>query len=114
EFALSVDGGRRFSAPVRVNDVAGEASVSGEQPPRVVLHGHRVDVIWVAKRDAVAAIRAATSNDEGQTFSSARTITPEGISGARGWESASLDADGSVHAVWLDGRAALPQAPMIH
>ncbi len=114
EFALSVDGGRRFTAPVRVNDVAGEASVSGEQPPRVVVHGHRVDVIWVAKRDGVAAIRAATSNDEGQTFSSARTITPEGIGGARGWESASLDADGSVHAVWLDGRAALPQAPMIH
>ena len=40
EFALSVDGGRRFTAPVRVNDVAGEANISGEQPPRVVIHAH--------------------------------------------------------------------------
>ena len=35
---------------------------------------------------------AATSNDDGQTFSAARTITPAGIGGARGWESASLGA----------------------
>jgi hypothetical protein len=88
EFALSVDGGRRFTAPVRVNDVAGEANISGEQPPRVVIHAAQVDVVWVAKRDGVAVIRAATSNDDGQTFSAARTITPAGLGGAQGWESA--------------------------
>src|SRR5580765_6722300 len=33
----SRDGGRAFGAPTRVNLVAGEANLSGEQPPRVSL-----------------------------------------------------------------------------
>src|SRR3954453_19531780 len=33
--AASHDGGQVFGAPRRVNSVAGEASFSGEQPPRV-------------------------------------------------------------------------------
>ena len=42
----------RFGAPVRVNDIAGDASGNGEQPPRVVLqgtHGHGplgVEAAW--------------------------------------------------------------------
>jgi hypothetical protein len=35
--AVSRDGGRAFEAPVRVNDVAGDGQVYGEQPPRVAL-----------------------------------------------------------------------------
>src|SRR4051812_28775457 len=35
--ALSRDGGRTFSAPVRVNDVDGDARVNSELPPRIVL-----------------------------------------------------------------------------
>ena len=41
--ATSRDGGRSFGAPVRVNQVPGEASVSGEQPPRIVLSSRDVD-----------------------------------------------------------------------
>jgi hypothetical protein len=111
ELALSADGGKTFAPPVRVNDVSGEATVSGEQPPRVVLHGAAVDVVWVAKQDRVPAIRAATSKDGGLTFSPARTITPAGISGARGWESAAVADDGSLHVAWLDGRAANAPTP---
>ena len=33
--ATSRDAGRSFRAPVRVNQIAGDASVSGEQPPRI-------------------------------------------------------------------------------
>ena len=33
----SRDGGRAFGTPVRVNQVPGDASASGEQPPRIVL-----------------------------------------------------------------------------
>ncbi len=36
--ATSADEGRTFSAPVRVNAVAGDGRVSGEIPPRVALH----------------------------------------------------------------------------
>jgi hypothetical protein len=106
EFALSIDDGRHFTAPVRVNDVPGEASVSGEQPPRVVLHDAHVDVVWVAKQNGIGVIRTARSTDGGTTFSPARTISPTGATGARGWESAAIADDGSLHVAWLDGRAA--------
>jgi hypothetical protein len=109
--AVSTDGARTFGAPVRVNDIEGDASVNGEQPPRVLIDGTAVDVLWVSKRDGVSGIRAAASSDGGRTFAAARSISPAGLTGARGWESAALGADGAVHAVWLDGRNA---APMDH
>jgi hypothetical protein len=102
--AFSGDGGEHFAKPVRVNDVAGDASAGGEQPPRIVIRDRRVDVVWVSKHGGAAAIRAASSNDGGATFAPATTITPPGLTGARGWESAALADDGALHAVWLDGR----------
>ena len=114
--ALSADGARTFGQPVRVNDRTGDANVNGEQPPRVLLKGTAVEVLWVSKRDGVSGIRAASSSDGGLTFTPARSITPAGLTGARGWEAATFGADGAVHAVWLDGRsatrpAAVPGAP---
>jgi hypothetical protein len=106
--ALSVDGGRSFGTPSRVNDINGDASASGEQPPRVLLQGTAVHVLWVSTRAGVAGIRAAVSTDGGATFAPARSITPAGLGGARGWESATLGPGGIVHAVWLDGRNASP------
>jgi hypothetical protein len=104
--AFSDDGGAHFGAPVRVNDVAGDANAGGEQPPRIVVRDRQIAVVWVSKRDGAAAIRVATSTDGGATFGAARTITPPGLTGARGWESAALSDDGALHAVWLDGRNA--------
>jgi hypothetical protein len=108
--ALSADGGRSFGAPVRVNDAEGEVTSNGEQPPRIVIKGTAVDVLWVSKRGGVATIRAAASADGGVTFGPARTITPAGLTGPRGWESAAIADDGTLHAVWLDGRNAAPHA----
>jgi len=102
--AVSADGGRTFGNPVRVNDLEGDVTANGEQPPRVLMQGRAVDVLWVSKRGGASAIRAASSTDGGVTFGAARTITPAGLAGARGWESAALGDDGAVHAVWLDGR----------
>jgi len=104
--AVSTNGGREFGAPVRVNDVDGDANANGEQPPRVVLKGESLAVVWVSKRSGTSMIRAAASADGGRTFSPARSISPSGLSGARGWESAAIADDGAVHAVWLDGRNA--------
>jgi hypothetical protein len=109
--AVSDDGGRRFGAPVRVNEMAGDASGNGEQPPRVVLGDGAMTVVWVSKRSGVSGIRAARSTDGGRTFSAARTISPDGVTGARGWESAAIDDAGVVHAAWLDGRHAAPHTP---
>src|SRR3954465_2497646 len=109
--ARSTDGGPSFGAPSRVDDIAGDASVNGEAPPRVLLAGHRVEVVWVSKRGGVAGIRTAESTDDGRTFAPARTVTAEGVSGARGWQTAAIADDGTVHAAWLDGRNAVHAAP---
>ena len=109
--AVSEDGGRHFGAPVRVNDRAGDASANGEQPPRIVIRDRAVAVVWVSKREGVAGIRTAQSSDGGRTFAPSRTISPEGVTGARGWESADIAEDGTVHAAWLDGRHAQHAQP---
>jgi hypothetical protein len=116
--AISDDAGVHFGAPIRITDVDGDATANGEQPPRVTLRGREVSVLWVSKQNGVAAIRSAASTDGGKTFSPARTITPAGVTGARGWESATISDDGVIHAAWLDGRNAAspasPQAPASH
>jgi hypothetical protein len=112
--AMSEDGGAHFGAPVRVNDIEGDAAGNGEQPPRVVLKDRAVTVVWVSKRQGVSGIRAAESNDGGRTFLPSRTISPQGVTGARGWESAALADDGVLHAAWLDGRNAQPMAAGQH
>jgi hypothetical protein len=109
--AVSEDGGRTFGPPVRVNDVAGDAGGNGEQPPRVVLEDRAMTIVWVSKRSGVSGIRTARSADGGRTFPAARTISPEGVTGARGWESAAIDDAGVLHAAWLDGRNAQPHVP---
>ena len=126
--AMSSDGGAVFSAPRRVNDQEGDATANNEQPPRVVMSGkgpaRTVTVFWSKRTDgpsltqtgAVAsvgaqrprkdAVRMARSTDGGRTFSPARFAHDPQLSGARGWESLAAASDGSVHAVWLDGRDA--------
>jgi hypothetical protein len=52
--ALSRDGGVSFSRPVRVNNVAGDARVNSEQPPRVALvprpgRDPEVVVVWTTR-----------------------------------------------------------------
>jgi hypothetical protein len=106
--AVSEDGGTRFGMPVRVNDIAGDAGGNGEQPPRVVLKARTVTVVWVSKRQGVAGIRATQSSDGGRPVLPAQTVSPAGVCGARGWESAAISDDGAVHAAWLDGRNAAP------
>jgi hypothetical protein len=104
--AVSDDEGRTFARPVRVNDIDGDANTNGEQPPRIALKDGVLNVIWVSKRGGVAGIRSALSTDGGATFTAARTITPPGVTGARGWESVAFADDGTLHAAWLDGRNA--------
>lgn len=113
--ATSSDGGATFAEPRRVNDQDGDVSANSEQPPRVAITGsgaaRALTVLWSkrnegpqrARRDA---IRMARSTDGGRTFSPARYTHDPAFSGARGWESLTAGAAGTVHAVWLDGRDA--------
>jgi hypothetical protein len=112
--ATSADSGATFSEPVRVNDRDGDASANNEQPPRVAISGagatRTISVLWSKRNDGPQrtrqdVIRIARSTDGGRTFSPARSLD-DATSGARGWQSLATGLEGSVHAVWLDGRDA--------
>ena len=112
--AVSRDGGVRFGPPVRVNDLDGDARVSGEQAPRVAIWKDMVVLTWSSKLTGESRVRMAQSNDGGQTFMPATTIHTENVTGARGWTSLAIAPDGAAHVAWLDGRnaeSAAPKAP---
>jgi len=119
--ARSRDGGRTFEAPVRVNDVAGQASVSGEQPPRIALVPHATGepsavAVWTAKGASGTRIVTARSDDGGRTFGRTRTVPGTDAAGNRGWEAITTSRNGKILGVWLDHRelASSGSAPMNH
>jgi hypothetical protein len=106
---VSRDGGRTFRPPVRVNAVAGDARLSGEIPPRVLLSSRAagtdpvITVVWNAK-DRGTEVKAATSTDGGRTFAAANSLQTPGAPGDRGWHAASVDPHGALHTIWVDHR----------
>src|SRR5262245_51349089 len=65
--AASTDGGRTFATATRVNQMAGDANLSGEQPPRVALvprpgHPPTIVVVWTAKATAGTRLMSARSD----------------------------------------------------
>jgi len=119
--ARSRDGGRTFEAPVRVNDAAGQVSVSGEQPPRIALVPHATGepsavAVWTAKGASGTRIVTARSDDGGRTFGRTRTVPGTDAAGNRGWEAITTSRNGKILGVWLDHRelASSGSAPMNH
>ena len=107
--ATSADGGKTFAAPVRVNDIEGDARISGEQPPHVALAPRSgeppsVIVVWTTKGAAGTRLLQARSDDGGRTFKHSVVVPGGDAAGNRGWESLTVGADGAVDAVWLDHR----------
>jgi hypothetical protein len=105
----SRDGGRAFTAPLRVNTQAGAANLSGEQPPRIVLlpragHDPAVVVVWTAKSPSGTRLWSTRSDDGGKSFASPALVAGSDAPGNRGWESITASPDGNVAALWLDHR----------
>ncbi len=106
--AWSRDAGASFGPPARVNDVAGDARVSGEQAPRVAL-GAGASVVWIARQDGASVVRTAQARAGEHSFTPATTVHAANLTGARGWASLAMGRDATAHVAWLDGRGA--QAP---
>jgi len=117
--AVSRDGGASFGSPVRVNATDKQASVNGEQPPRVALVGGgstpSIVVVWTAKAASGTALLSARSSDGGRSFGASEPVPGSDAAGNRGWESIAVDsATGRVYAVWLDHRDTAAQAGAAH
>ncbi|HEX5084684.1 MAG TPA: sialidase family protein [Blastocatellia bacterium] len=100
--------GVNFSAPVRVNNVAGDATVRNENPPKVAA-GPRgeVYVCWASERGKWKGdIRFSRSTDEGKTFSPAVTVNSDGAGEPAGhaFQSMAVDKLGRVYVAWIDER----------
>ena len=107
--AVSRDGGRAFGAPVRVNDVEGDARLNGEQPPQVALvsragHDPAIVVVWTTKGANGTKLLQARSEDGGRSFSPSALVAGSDAAGNRGWEAIAVEPGGRVDAVWLDHR----------
>src|SRR4051794_9796938 len=107
--SVSADGGTTFGAPVRVNSAPGTAKVNGEQAPRVTLApassaAPRIVIVWVGASKTGTALFSARSDDGGKTFGASAVVPGSDAAGTRGWQTASADNKGVVHALWLDHR----------
>ena len=107
--AVSRDGGRAFGAPVRVNNVEGDARLNGEQPPHVALvpragHDPAIVVVWTTKGANGTKLLHSRSDDGGKSFSAAALVPGTDAAGNRGWEAIAVEPGGRVDAVWLDHR----------
>jgi hypothetical protein len=102
--AVSHDAGRTFGAPVRVNDVPGDARLSGEQPPRLAVRGRSITVVWTTKGARGTLLKQSTSTDAGVSFARAAPVPGSDAAGNRGWQAVAVEAGGRVDVVWLDHR----------
>jgi hypothetical protein len=109
--ATSDDAGGRFGPPVRVNDVASEAHVYGEHPPRAAIVpstdasiAPEIVVTWPSDRATHLGLRSARSLDGGRTFLASMSIGDEHVVGERGFQSVTVGQDRIARAAWLDQR----------
>src|SRR5262245_16234925 len=100
--------GANFSAPVRVNDREGDATVRNENPPKVAVGARgEVYVCWANERGKWKGnIRFARSTDGGKTFSPAITVNSDGAGEPAGhaFQSVAVDRRGRVYVTWIDER----------
>ena len=106
--SVSRDAGRAFGAPVRVNDVDGDARVNGEQAPQVALvpragRDPAVTVVWTTKGEKGTTLLQSRSDDGGKSFARASVVPGSDAAGNRGWE-ATTTRNATVFAAWLDHR----------
>jgi hypothetical protein len=107
--SVSRDGGRAFGAPVRVNNVDGDARLNGEQPPQVALvrragREPAIVIVWTTKGARGTTLLQSRSDDGGRSFTPASVVPGTDAAGNRGWEAIAVEPGGRVDAIWLDHR----------
>jgi hypothetical protein len=100
--------GQTFSAPCRVNDQLGDATVRNENPPKLAVGPTgQVYVCWANERGRWKGnVRFARSTDGGKTFSPASNINSDAALQPAGhaFQSVSVDGKGQIYVTWIDER----------
>jgi hypothetical protein len=114
--SASSDTGATFAPPVRLNPAPGRVSSYAESRPVLAMDGRgTVAVAWAAPRDSGDTfddLVARISRDGGATFDSVRVLNDDHAnphSTYHGFAALDVAPDGSLHAAWIDGRAAAGQ-----
>lgn len=106
-------GEEKFSAPVQVNDIAGDVAAHSEAPAQVVAGPEgNVYVLWhkdtfqEGRRFPTSNLRFARSTDGGKTFAPAIFVNDDyaGPPTSHGFHSIAVAPDGTIYVAWLDGR----------
>jgi len=107
------NGEEKFSSPVQVNEIAGDAATHSEAPAQVVTGPEgNVYVLWhqdtfqEGRRFPTSNLRFARSVDGGQTFSPAIFVNDDhaGPPTSHGFHSIAVAPDDTIYVAWLDGR----------
>ncbi|HEX8358704.1 MAG TPA: sialidase family protein, partial [Longimicrobium sp.] len=108
-YLARLDGG----APVRVNDVRGDAAPHEQAPAQVAVGPEgTVYVLWQNSREVpgrrfpASDLRLARSTDGGRTFAPAVTVNDDagGLPSSHTFHDLRVAADGAVYVSWLDSR----------
>lgn len=107
--AMSVDAGRTFADPIRINWRPGSARASGEQPPRVALVPRAagppdVVVFWLGRRASGRVLLTTRSEDGGRTYAEPALVPGTDTNGERGWQTMSIGPGREVVLAWVDHR----------
>lgn len=106
-------GEEKFSVPVQVNDVAGDAATHSEAPAQVVTGPEgNIYVLWhkdtfqEGRRFPTSNLRFARSVDGGRSFTPAIFVNDDyaGEPASHGFHSIAVAPDGTIYVAWLDGR----------
>jgi len=104
-FTASADGGRSFSAPVKVAD-AGALALGHHRGPRVAMVPGAVVISAVTgEKPGSGELRAWRSVDGGRTWAPAGVINDTSGAAREGLHAMAADGRGNLFAVWLDLRA---------
>jgi hypothetical protein len=106
-YVSSVDGGKSFSKPIRVNSVEDSVIAAGSVRGAHIALGknERVHVAWMGRHKETIGDREAAPmmytrmNDQGSAFERERNVISQRI-GLDGGGSVAADRDGNVYVIW--------------
>lgn len=104
-FTMSHDGGDHFMTPIPVSPPGSAVQSHGENSPTLIALPTAIYALWEqAGPGGASDLVLARSLSFGQSFDRPVRVTDEETPAFHGFSSVAAAPDGSVYAVWLDGR----------